>query len=140
MTRSAGSDSAEPAVAWLTRHRLRRDPAAVLASVAAIVVPAGIVAVLAVPLVNRARQLTDDLPTYVNDLTKPGSPLGSPHGRPPAPPTRPAAYPTAGLPRTAKSSRIARAGPLGRSGDMRPFAGRTAKVETSPTGKSRGRG
>ena len=67
----------EPAVAWLTRHRFRRGPAAVLVSLAAIVVLAGIVAVLAVPLVNQARQLVDDLPTYVNDLTKPGSPFAS---------------------------------------------------------------
>ena len=67
----------EPAVGWLTRHHVRRGPAAVLVSLAAIVVLAGIVALLAVPLVNQARQLANDLPTYVHDLTKPGSPVSS---------------------------------------------------------------
>jgi len=65
----------EPAVGWLTRHRLKRGPAAVLVSVAAIVILAAVVAVLAVPLVNQARQLIDNLPGYIHDFTKPGSPF-----------------------------------------------------------------
>ena len=65
----------EPAVGWLTRHRFKRGLAAVTVSVLAIVVLAGIVAVLAVPLVNQARQLADNLPNYVHDFTKPGSPF-----------------------------------------------------------------
>jgi predicted PurR-regulated permease PerM len=65
----------EPAVGWLTRHHLKRGPAAVLVSVAAIAILAGILVVLAVPLVNQARQLIDDLPGYIRDFTKPGSPL-----------------------------------------------------------------
>jgi len=67
----------EPAVAWLTRHRFRRGLAAVLVSLAAMVVLIGIVALLAVPLINQGRQLLNDLPTYVHDLTKPGSPASS---------------------------------------------------------------
>ena len=65
----------EPAVGWLARHHLRRGLAAVLVSVAAIVILGGIVVVLAVPLVNQARQLSNDLPGYIHDFTKPGSPL-----------------------------------------------------------------
>ena len=65
----------EPAVAWLTRHHLKRGPAAVLVSVAAVVILAAVVAVLAVPLVNQARQLIDNLPGYIHDFTKPGSPF-----------------------------------------------------------------
>ena len=65
----------EPAVGWLTRHRLKRGPAAVLVSVAAVVILAAVVAVLAVPLVNQARQLIDNLPGYIHDFTKPGSPF-----------------------------------------------------------------
>ncbi len=65
----------EPAVGWLTRHRLKRGPAAVLVSVAAIVIVAGVLALLAVPLVNQARQLIDNLPGYIHDFTKPGSPF-----------------------------------------------------------------
>ena len=65
----------EPAVGWLTRHRLKRGLAAVLVIVAAILIMAGIVAVLAVPLVNQARQLADNLPGYIHDLTKQGSPF-----------------------------------------------------------------
>jgi predicted PurR-regulated permease PerM len=67
----------EPAVAWLTRHRLRRGLAAVLVSLIALAVLLVVVALLAVPLVNQARQLVDDLPNYVHDLTRPGSPFGS---------------------------------------------------------------
>jgi predicted PurR-regulated permease PerM len=65
----------EPAVGWLTRHRFKRGLAAVTVSVLAIAVLAGIVAVLAVPLVNQARQLIDNLPNYIHDFTKPGSPF-----------------------------------------------------------------
>jgi predicted PurR-regulated permease PerM len=65
----------EPAVAWLTRHHVKRGPAALLVSLAAILVIAGVLAVLAVPLVNQARQLIDNLPTYIHDFTKPGSPF-----------------------------------------------------------------
>jgi predicted PurR-regulated permease PerM len=65
----------EPAVGWLTHHRLKRGPAALLVSVAAIVIVVAVVAVLAVPLVNQARQLVDNLPGYIHDFTKPGSPF-----------------------------------------------------------------
>jgi predicted PurR-regulated permease PerM len=65
----------EPAVAWLTRHRVRRGLAAVLVSLAAILIVAGVVALLAVPLINQARQLIDNLPSYIHDFTKPGSPF-----------------------------------------------------------------
>jgi predicted PurR-regulated permease PerM len=65
----------EPAVGWLTRHHVKRGPAAVLVSVAAIAILAGVLVVLAVPLVNQGRQLSDNLPGYIHDFTKPGSPL-----------------------------------------------------------------
>jgi predicted PurR-regulated permease PerM len=65
----------EPAVGWLARHRLKRGLAAVLVSVAAIAIVVGVVVVLAVPLVNQARQLSDNLPGYIHDFTKPGSPF-----------------------------------------------------------------
>src|SRR5664280_522827 len=67
----------EPLVAWLTRHHVRRGPATILVCLVGVVVLAGAVALLAVPLVNQARQLINDLPNYVNDLTKPGSPFAS---------------------------------------------------------------
>ena len=65
----------EPAVGWLARHRFRRGLAAVLVSVAAIAILVGVLVVLAVPLVNQGRQLSDNLPGYIHDFTKPGSPL-----------------------------------------------------------------
>jgi predicted PurR-regulated permease PerM len=65
----------EPAVGWLTRHRFKRGLAAVTVSVLAIVVLAGIVAILAVPLVNQATHLVENLPNYIHDFTKPGSPF-----------------------------------------------------------------
>ncbi len=65
----------EPLVAWLTRHHVKRGPATILVCLVAVLVIAGAVALLAVPLVNQARQLINDLPTYVHDLTKPGSPF-----------------------------------------------------------------
>jgi predicted PurR-regulated permease PerM len=65
----------EPGVAWLTRHRLRRGLAAVVVIVAVILIVAGVAAILAVPLITQARQLVDNLPGYVHDLTKPGSPF-----------------------------------------------------------------
>jgi predicted PurR-regulated permease PerM len=65
----------EPVVAWLTRHRVRRGPATILVCLVGIVILAGAVALLAVPLVNQARQLINDLPGYVHDLTKAGSPF-----------------------------------------------------------------
>ena len=67
----------EPLVGWLTRHHVRRGPATILVCLVGILVVAGAVALLAVPLVNQARQLINDLPGYINDLTRPGSPFAS---------------------------------------------------------------
>lgn len=65
----------EPAVVWLTRRRVHRTLAAVLVSAVAIVVLVAVVAVVVTPLIIQGRQLIDNLPTYVNDITRPGSPL-----------------------------------------------------------------
>ena len=67
----------EPLVAWLTRHHVKRGPATILVCLVGIVVVVGALVLLAVPLVNQARQLINNLPGYVNDITKPGSPFAS---------------------------------------------------------------
>jgi len=65
----------EPAVAWLTRHKVKRGPAAVLVTLLTVVVVLGFATLLAVPLVKQATQFVQDVPEYVDDLTAPGGRL-----------------------------------------------------------------
>lgn len=65
----------DPAVAFLTRHRWRRGWAALAVSFVFLLLVLGIAAALATPLVTQAKQLILNLPEYIRDLFKPGSPL-----------------------------------------------------------------
>lgn len=65
----------DPAVGFLTRHRWRRGWAALLVSFLFLIAVLGIAAALATPLVTQAKELVVNLPQYVRDLFKAGSPL-----------------------------------------------------------------
>src|SRR4051794_19460411 len=66
-----------PAVEWLHRHGFRRrSSAAAVIYVGTLVALVGLGFLLIPPLVNQARGLADEVPHYVNDLTKGRGPLG----------------------------------------------------------------
>lgn len=65
----------EPAVNWLERRHLPRWLAASLATLVAALILLGAVVGAAIPLVSQLHQLIGNLPHYVRDLFKPGSPL-----------------------------------------------------------------
>jgi predicted PurR-regulated permease PerM len=58
----------DPAVSWLVRHRWRRGLAALAVSLLALLVLAGVLSALATPLVNQAKELIANFPSYVHDL------------------------------------------------------------------------
>jgi predicted PurR-regulated permease PerM len=62
----------EPAVAWLTRHGFKRGIAAGVVTLATVIVAAGVITLLAVPIVRQATQFAEDVPDYIDKLTAPG--------------------------------------------------------------------
>jgi predicted PurR-regulated permease PerM len=61
----------EPAVAWLTRHNLKRGPAAGIVTILTVIVVLGVATLLAVPIVKQASEFVKDVPDYVDELTAP---------------------------------------------------------------------
>ena len=61
----------EPAVAWLTRHKVKRGYAAGVVTLMTVVIVIGVATLLAVPIVNQATEFAQDVPDYIDDLTRP---------------------------------------------------------------------
>ena len=61
----------EPAVAWLTRRKVKRGVAAGIVTLTTVIVVIGVVTLLAVPIVKQAIDFGEEVPTYIDELTAP---------------------------------------------------------------------
>ena len=64
-------DDSRARVAWLTRHKVKRGYAAGVVTLMTVVIVIGVATLLAVPIVNQATEFAQDVPDYIDDLTRP---------------------------------------------------------------------